>query len=259
MFQLSPQNWIEQLNQLPPELIWVFLLGCCFVSILLFLRIFGAPGLFVYSAIVIIAANLQVLKAVQFSIFPYPVALGTVLFSSSFLCTDILNEYYGPAKARKAVWLGFSAYAFMTMVMLLGLAFRPLDSGTVSEDWLWAAENHEHLSALFTPTPALLVAGMVAYLCSQFHDVWIYQLIKRLTGERWLWFRNNVSTALSALVDSVIFSVLAWRVFAAEPLPWSVVLSTYILGTYSLRLAVALLDTPIIYLAKFFVPKESKQ
>jgi hypothetical protein len=64
VFELSPQNWIEWLNQLPPDLIWVFLLGCCFVSILLFLRIFGAPGMFVYSAVVIIAANLQVLKAV---------------------------------------------------------------------------------------------------------------------------------------------------------------------------------------------------
>ncbi len=255
MFQLSPQKWIEWLHQFPPELIWLLLLGVCFTSILLFLRIFGAPGLFVYSAVVIIAANLQVLKAVQFSIFDHPVALGTVLFASSFLSTDILAEYYGPAKARRAVWLGFSAYALMTAVMILGLAFRPLSSESTTEDWLWAVENHEHLSALFTPTPALLVAGMIAYLCSQFHDVWIYNCLKKLTRNRWLWFRNNASTALSALIDSVIFSVLAWRVFAAEPLPWSVVLYTFILGTYSLRLVVALLDTPIIYLARFFVPK----
>ena len=246
---------IELLNQWPPEGVWVLLVPTCFGSILLFLRLFGVAGLWIYSVVAVIAANIQVLKAVQFAVFEEPVALGTVVMASSFLCTDILAEYYGAAQARRAVWLGFAAYALMTILMILGLGFRPLSS---ENGWAWAVENHEHMEALFTPAPALLAAGMIAYLCSQFHDVWIYEGLRRLTRGRWLWLRNTASTALSSLLDSVIFSVLAWRVFAVEALPWATVLFTYILGTYGLRLAVAVLDTPIIYAAKACLPTSKR-
>lgn len=251
-------SFIEPMHQWPPEGVWLLLVGVCFGSILLFLRLFGVAGLWVYSAVAVIAANIQVLKVVQFSVFEEPVALGTVVIASGFLCTDILAEYYGAAQARRAVWLGFAGYALMTALMLLGLAFRPLESGSpigvVGGEQGWTVENHEHMAALFTPAPALLVAGMVAYLCSQFHDVWIYEGIRRLTKGHCLWLRNTASTALSALLDSVVFSVLAWRVFAVEPLSWDTVFSTYILGTYGLRLAVAVLDTPILYWARACVP-----
>ena len=62
--------------------------------------LFGEIGLYIYSAIAIIVANIQVLKLVKFSFFSEPIALGTVLFASTFLCTDILAEYYGAKKAR---------------------------------------------------------------------------------------------------------------------------------------------------------------
>ena len=69
-----------------------------------------------------------------------------------------------------------------------------------------------------------------------------------------MWLRNNASTAISALIDNTIFSVLAWIVFAADPLPWSTVIFTFILGTYWLRLIVAAMDTPIIYLSRYVRP-----
>lgn len=258
-FYLSPDRFIDFCQSQPIVLIWAIQLLFCFASLLLFLRIFGATGIYVYIAVSIIAANLQVLKVVQLPFFSDPVALGTVVFSSIYLGTDILAEYYGPKIARKAVWVGFASYTFMTIVMLFTLGFAPISLAEVGPDWSWAVENSGSLATLFTPAPALLVAGMIAYLSSQLYDVWIFNFLKCLTRNHWLWLRNNVSTLMSALLDNIIFSLLAWRILAEEPLPWTVLIFTYILGTYGLRVAVALLDTPIIYFARYCLPKEDRE
>lgn len=250
MFSLSPDQLVALLNAGPPELVWLLLLVVCFSAVVALYRLFGAAGLYVWVAVAIIGANVQVLKPVQFAVFPDPVALGTVLFASIFLATDLLAELSGPAAARRGILLGFAAYLLWTVLMVLTLGFRPLDEAAAGEGLAWALAVHPAMTTLFLPAPAFLVAGMAAYLVSQFHDVWLYALLRRLTGGRRLWLRNTASTSISALIDTTVFSVLAWVVFAAEPLGWETLVVTYILGTYALRLVVAVLDTPFIYLAR---------
>ncbi len=246
-----PARLVLALQGLPPEAVWALLLLACFGAVLTLARLFGAAGLYVYVAVALIGANVQVLKPVAFAVFPDPVALGTVLFATTYLCTDILAEHYGPAAARRAVWLGFAAFVLWTALMLLTLGFRPLGGAEAETAGLaWTVPVQRALETLYLPAPALLFAGMIAYLLSQHHDVWLFALLKRLTGGRWLWLRNNASTALSGLIDNIVFSVMAWVVLAPEPLGWQPLIVTYILGTYVLRLVVAALDTPVIYLAR---------
>ena len=251
---LSPEVLIAALNAETPELVWLLMLAVCFGAILLMLRLFGEVGLQVYVVVAIIGANIQVMKVVKFAVYSEPVALGTVLFATTYLCTDILAEHYGRAAAQKTVLLGFAAYLFSTIIMVLTVGFPPLTAEQAGETMAWALPYHGHISAIFTPAPALFAAGMTAYLASQYHDIWLYHLVQRWTGGRWLWLRNNASTAISALIDNTIFSVLAWIVFAADPLPWNTVIFTFILGTYWLRLLVAAMDTPIIYLSRYVRP-----
>jgi uncharacterized integral membrane protein (TIGR00697 family) len=96
---------------------------------------------------------------------------------------------------------------------------------------------------------------MLAYLFSQYFDVWFFQYISRLTGKKYLWFRNNLSTMTSSLIDSTIFSVFAFILFSQEPLSLEIVIFTYILGTYFLRIMISLFDTPFLYLAKYIINK----
>jgi uncharacterized integral membrane protein (TIGR00697 family) len=244
--------FIDYCNSLPPELIWLALLVFSFSAILVMLRMFGASGLYIFIAIAITAANVQVFKAVKFSVFDMPVPLGTILYASAYLCTDILNEFYGAKAARKSIYMGFMAMLLMSVFMLLTLAFRPLSPAEAANGMEWALESHNHIFAVFSSTPVLFIAGMAAYLCSQLNDVWMYSFFKKLTAGRFLWLRNNGAAAISAFIDDAIFSILAWVVLAEEPVEWGVVWGTYILGTYALRLVVAILDTPVIYLAKYF-------
>ena len=233
------------LNSLSTELMWLIMLLFCFTSILIFLRLFGYIGIFIYSALAVIAGNIQVLKTVDFFYSPEPVALGTILFASTFLCTDILSEYFGKEKARKNVLVGFSAFLFMTILMIITIGFKPSDG-----DWV-----QESLSNVFTPMTRFFIASMIAYLISQYFDVWFFNYIKNKFSNKYLWLRNNLSTILSSLVDNTVFSIFAWILLNPEPVNIYNVIMIYILGTYLLRIIIALLDTPFIYFAKFFIKK----
>jgi len=256
-----PQNIINLISNQNTEVVWFIMLILCFFSILIFLRLFGYVGLYVYSAIAIIAANIQVLKQANFNLFssinekiipfyePSPIALGTILFASTFLCTDILSEYYGKEKARKNVLIGFCSFFLMTVLMLLTIGIQPAAGE-------WVSMVQESLAILFTPMTSIFVASMIAYLISQYFDIWFFSYLKTISSNKLLWLRNNVSTALSSLIDNTIFSIFAWIILSPNPFPLSDVIMTFILGVYLLRVFIAILDTPFIYLAKYFIPKE---
>ena len=243
-FFVSFTSYLSSLNTL---VLWFIMLLFCFSSILVFLKLFGYVGLYVYSALAVIIGNIQVLKTVDFFYSPEPVALGTVLFASTFLCTDILSEHFGREKARKNVLIGFSSFLFMTIIMLITIGFRP----SVND---WAQDS---LANIFTPMSRFFIASMIAYLASQYFDVWIYSTIKKITKSRYLWLRNNLSTILSSLVDNTIFSLLAWIILNPDPETLYNVIMIYIFGTYVLRIFIAFLDTPFMYLSKLFLSKNN--
>ena len=239
-------NLVSYLNLLDTFLLWLLMLLFCFSSILLFLKLFGYVGLYIYSALAIIIGNIQVLKTVNFFYSPEPVALGTVLFASTFLCTDILSEHFGKDKAKRNVLIGFVSFLFMTIIMLITIGFKPS-----ANDWA-----QDSLVNVFTPMSRFFIASMIAYLLSQYFDVWIYSVIKNFTSNKFLWLRNNLSTILSSLVDNTVFSILAWIILNPEPDTFYNVMMIYIFGTYILRIFIAVLDTPFIYLSKMFLQKQ---
>ena len=194
------------------------------------------------------------MKIVNFPFFINPIALGTILFATTFLATDILSEYYGAKFAKKNILVGFVGFLLMTVIMLFTLGFTPLDLNYVDQEYAWALPIQNHLLGIFLPFPIFFAASMIAYLFSQYFDVWFYEKISKLTNKKFLWLRNNVSTMISSLLDNTIFSLFAWIIFNPDPLDFKTVLFTFILGTYFLRIIVAILDTPFIYLAKYFLP-----
>ena len=235
------------LGSLNTFVVWLIMLFFCFSSILVFLKLFGYVVLYVYSTLAVIIGNIQVLKTVDFFYSPEPVALGTVLFASTFLCTDILSEHFGKEKARKNVLIGFAGFLLMTIIMLITIGFKPS-----ANDWA-----QESLANVFTPMSRFFIASMVAYLASQYFDVWIYSAIKNITKNRYLWLRNNLSTILSSLVDNTIFSLLAWIILNPNPETLYNVIMIYIFGTYILRILIAFVDTPFMYFSKLFLPKNN--
>lgn len=249
---LNFNSLIIYLNTLSPLIIWAALFFFCYFTILLTFKYAGQFGLYTYIITAVIVGNLQVLKLVQFTLFPDPIALGTIVFTSTFLCTDILYEFYGKEAAKRGVMLGFIGYFLFTCFMFFAVAFAPLQETT--PDLAWGIENHHHMLALFLPAPAFFLAGMIAYVVSQSLDILVYDKINEKTAGKKLWLRNNVATIISCFVDNAIFSILAWVVFGPYSLSNESLTNSFILGLFMVRVVIAFLDTPFLYWAKKITP-----
>ncbi|MDF3047908.1 MAG: hypothetical protein K0R73_1026 [Candidatus Midichloriaceae bacterium] len=211
-------------------------------------------GLYLYNILAIIIANIQVLKVSPFIISSEPIALGTVLFATTFTVSDILTEHFGPKSAQMALKLSFTAQILMTIFMMVTLIY-PSISGDIrgeASDGSIVNPVQYALFILFMPSVRLLAASLIAYFVSQMLDIYLFKLIKDLTHKKFLWLRFNVANMVSGLVDNIIFSVLAWVLFNPNPVTFHTLIFTYILGTYGARLLVSITSTPVIYLTHRF-------
>lgn len=215
------------------ELLWIGLLVASFAMVIVAYKLFGKTGLYVWTAVGVILANIQVMKTVE--LFGLVTALGNVVYSSLFLVTDIMNENHSKDDARKAVWIGFFVLISMTLIMQFTLYFIPDESDLLSP----------HITAIFSFMPRIALASLTAYLISQLHDVWFFVVLKNKFGPQRLWFRNNVSTITSQLIDNTIFTLIAFvGIFS-----WTIIVQIFITSLI-LKVVVAICDTPFVYLAK---------
>jgi uncharacterized integral membrane protein (TIGR00697 family) len=214
------------------ELLWIgyLLLDMCMV--VLVYRLFGREGLTGYLVFALLACNIQVLKLVQ--LFGLNVTLGTILYGSIFLTTDILTELHGKQAAQRAIWIGFVTMVMMALFMQICIVIAPAPFDRAQP----------HFAALFSFLPRIAVGSLAAYLLSQFLDVTLFVRIRQATGGRWLWLRNNGSTMLSQALDTLMFFTIG-----LAPLP--------ILGSVpgfenwaNWVQVVAAVDTPFIYWAR---------
>jgi uncharacterized integral membrane protein (TIGR00697 family) len=215
------------------ELLWIGLIIINFLVVILAYRFFGKTGLYVWTAVAVILANIQVMKIVQ--IFGLVTALGNVLYSSLFLVTDILNENYTKKDAQKAVWIGFFVLIATTIIMQITIYFTPDKSDFLSGP----------LSKIFSVLPRIAFASLIAYIVSQTHDVWFFARFKKRDKKKRLWLRNNLSTAFSQLIDNTIFTLIA---FVGE-FSWSEIGQIF-LTSLILKVIVAASDTPFVYWAR---------
>jgi hypothetical protein len=219
--------------------LWLIFMLLDLSMVLVAYKFFGKIGLYGVIVMSIIIANIQVLKLVD--IFGFSVTLGNILYGSIFLATDILSEFHGKKEAQKGVWVGFFFLIISTVYMQIALRFIP------------AADDFAHplLQGIFELMPRIVIASLIAYLISQTHDVWAFDFWKQKTQGKYLWLRNNASTLISQLIDSVIFSIVAfWGVFEM-PIFWDILITTYLF-----KLLVAVADTPFMYVAKLIKPKD---
>ncbi len=208
--------------------------------ILVVFKIFGRAGLIGYICASVVLMNIFVTKSVL--IFGIGATGGNVLYACIFLATDLISEHYGGREARKAVMIGFTASILSLVASLVTLGFEPAG-------WDWA---HESLKTIFTPMARIVAGSMIAYLISQNLDTYLYDFIR----SRWkpLWLRNNGSTWISQLIDTVVFCTVA-LLGTMPPNAWLQVM----LSTYVLKIAIAALDTPYIYLSRLWRPGELKE
>ena len=108
--------------------------------------------------------------------------------------------------------------------------------------------QEEAFQTILGTTSRIIIASFVAYLASQFHDVWAFHFWKKATDGRYLWLRNNLSTAVSQFIDSFLFITIAF--YGVLPI-WPL-----IMGQWIVKFTIAVLDTPIIYGVVWLIRKD---
>ncbi len=259
MFYNCLDDLIGWLHTLPFWAVSTGLVLVCFISILVLLRLYSKSGLYAYIIVAVVVSNIQVLKMSHSSFFTQPITLGSMVFTTSFLATVILTEYFGKQAAHKGILLGFAGYFLMSLFMVITLGFKPIDVQPGYEEFAWASENHHHLYCIFSPAPRLFLAGVIAYFFGQFCNVGVFSAIRRvLKGDKWLWLGNLSAMISSALVDDLTYSFFAWYFLPEKALPVSIIIYSMVIPSFLIRLTVNTVSTPVVYLAKYFLPKVQK-
>ncbi len=239
--------WLQAHVSAEAMTIWSF--AFCGIVILSLLRFYGLFGLYVYNVLAVMIANIQVLRFTVFTNFAEPIALGTILFTTTFFVNDIITEHYGIKAAKKSIMLCFWSQILVMLWMVIALG-HPLpeltNAGSAVQE---AHENYLAMFKLFAPSLRILTASLVAYLSSQLIDILIFNGLKYLTHGKYLWLRQNVSMLISGLCDTFIFSVLAWKWLSATPISYSELIITYVLSAQIMRMILNISFTPLMYMS----------
>ncbi len=170
-----------------------------------------------------------------FTIGALTMSVGTVTFPIAFLLTDIVNEYYGRPGARLMTALGMAMLVVGFGIITFSRFLPVAPDSYVSQ---------ESFDAVFGISARLFGASLSAYLVSQIVDIHTFHLVKGLTQNRHLWLRALGSTAVSQVVDTVAVNFGALLGHVSIERIFEIVVASYLY-----KLVVALLLTPLCYLA----------
>jgi uncharacterized integral membrane protein (TIGR00697 family) len=147
-------------------------------------------------------------KTVAFTLplFDTPIRFGAgnLFFPVSYIFGDVLTEVYGYARARRAIWAGFGAMLFATLMSFVVINLPPDPAGAHNLTLQPALET------VFGSTWRIAVGSMLAFWVGDFVNSYVLARLKVATRGRYLWMRTIGSTVLGQLADSVIFYPIAF-------------------------------------------------
>ena len=170
------------------------------------------------------------------------VSVAVGLYSMTFLLANYLREVFGKEFAIRAIWMGLIGellFVFATQSAL----FAPSAP-------FWT--NQPAFDAVFSITPRIFLASVLAYLCAEFTDVNVYHVLMKYTNGRHLWLRNNVGTIVGQTIDSVIFYTVAF--YGVLPNLLSLIVTTCIV-----KYIIALADTPVLYAVRHIAMRDVRK
>jgi hypothetical protein len=165
---------------------------------------------------------------------PWPFGAGILFFPISYLIDDIMTEVYGYARARRAIWVGFTALAFMA-VMEWTVVHLP-----VAQGWTGQAAYER----VFGSGWRIIVASMSAFFVGDFVESVVMAKLKIWSQGKRLWMRFWGSTVVGEGIDSVIFYPLAFYGMTDWPVS---ALGKVMLSQFVLKVGWEVLLTPVTY------------
>ena len=207
-------------------------------------------GLFITNAVTAeLISNKLIEIPLVFDVFgteigPFVTIVGILPWPVVFLLTDLLNEFYGYKAVRKLSWITaiLIAYCFLIVGLSMEIPAVNIPGSNLSDD---SAYNK-----VFGQAQMVIVGSICAFLVSQLLDASLFSWIKSKTGDRFIWLRSTGSTLISQLIDSYIVLYIGFVI------PGSLTFVDFMSiapTNYVLKIMIAILLTPLIYLGHYLI------
>jgi uncharacterized integral membrane protein (TIGR00697 family) len=178
-----------------------------------------------------VVANIVSAKVIDLWGMILPAAV--IGYPLTYLLTDAISELYGEKRAKQVVYAGFFANVLMLVFVQATIAL-PAAS-------FWP--HQESYASIMSSSLRIVIASLLSYFVAQMADVKLFHWIRRKTDGKHFWLRKNGSTAVSQLLDTVIFITIAF--YGTMP---TAALLQMIVFQYLVKTAIAVIDTPLSYL-----------
>ena len=203
-------------------------------------------------------------RFVQFG--PMALAVGVLPYPLTFLCTDLICELYGKSRANFLVTVGLGLNLLILFILFLGNSMPAVPAeqmppwqviqlaapvGLPNGDVVESSIGLYQL--IYATTSGAVFASMLAYIAAQYCDVQLFHFWKRVTKGKHLWIRNNFSTLMSQMVDSIMVVTVT---FGAAFLRGEIAVQAMLVligSNYLFKAVVALLDTGPLYVAVHYL------
>lgn len=189
--------------------------------------------------VIVVISNILSAKMAALPLLPLAIPAGLIIYPLTFLLSDLVTELFGARRAKLMVYIAL-AMSLLSFGLIQAALLLP-ESG---RDEQKAFETVLGLSGL------RIFSSLVSYITSQLVDIQLYAAIKRWTGPKFLWLRNNGSTCVSQIVDTVMIDLLfLWwglGMTMAEVAP-------IMLFSYAYKAFFSAACTPIFYLLVFLI------
>lgn len=174
-------------------------------------------------------------------------SVGVFFVPILFLVTDIIGEVYGRKTSALIVNISTGMLVFMFLMMGLCISLPANATWNLQESYV----------SIFASSMRMTVASLISFYIAQHIDVFTFSMMKKVTKNKHLWIRNNVSTMISQLFDTTIFMFIAFYNITPQYTP--AFIFSLILPYWAFKVLFALIDTPLCYLGVYWVKKGAKE
>ena len=221
------------------------ILSGIFITNALLAEIIGVKIFSAESTVGLQPAQLNILGFVM----DFNLTAGALIWPVVFLTTDLINEYFGKPGVKRISYLTALLILYAFLVIFIAIGLPPASWWENLTDESGNVYNMDIAFNRILGQGLRIIAGsLIAFLLGQLVDVFVFQRLRKATGNRRLWLRATGSTLVSQLVDSfVVLYIAFYGVFSNDQI-LAIGITNYIY-----KFSVAILLTPVIYLGHFFI------
>ena len=212
-------------------------------------------GFFITNAIIAEILGTKIFEITFYKEFN--LSVGVLIWPVVFITTDIINEYYGKKGVKRISYFTILLISYVFIIIYLSTKLTP-NSYWLSINELDNTGNPFNINyaynVIFLQSTGIIVGSIIAFLIAQLLDVYVFQKLKKITKGKYIWLRATGSTLVSQLIDSFVVLIIAFYYLAPEGKSWSIsqIISVGV-DNYSFKFIVAIMITPIIYLAHYLI------